>query len=393
MWVAGRLRHLTPANRKTSDEPKARHTGGLVPKRNQRRRRSLRPPEGIRLRTPSPPAATARTGTVRWRVHVGGAVYSAPCVTGGTVYVTGRGLWALDTADGTVRWTNPDAGHQSSPTTAGDTVYVAGYGWFFALDAADGRPRWRRRMNWHSHTQPLVANGLLHYVNGSRYLRTVDASTGRRRWRVKYRRKHWNDSAPVLADSTLYAVDDRGTVRAFDPATGALRWQQSTFARWPVTPLLHDGALYVGGRLGAEVYALDAATGEHRWKEWPGSTSANSVRTTPAIHGNTLYVGCEDHRLYALNATTGATRWHVTTGGPVASSPVVADGTVYFGSDDGHLWAASAENGRVRWKVKTGGPVESPVVTDGVVYVGSRDGYLYAIDAIDASPAPDKPST
>jgi hypothetical protein len=164
---------------------------------------------------------------------------------------------------------------------AGDTVYVAGHGWFFALDAADGRPRWRKLMNWNSRTQPLVANGLLHYVNGSRYLRTLDAATGRRRWRVKYKRKGWNDSAPVLADGTLYAVDDRGTVRAFDPATGAPRWQRSTFARWPATPMVHDGTLYLGG-LGADVYALDAATGKRRWQEWPGSQNVNSVRTTPS---------------------------------------------------------------------------------------------------------------
>lgn len=353
-------------------------------KRNQRRRRDRRPSEGNRQRTPDSPAATGgtgtpRSGTVRWRVHVGGAVYSAPYVADGTVYVTGQGLWAVDTADGTVRWTNPDAGHLSSPTVAGDTVYVAGSGRFFALDAADGRLRWRRLMNWNSHTQPVVSNGLVHYVNGSRYLRTVDAATGRRRWRAKYRRKHWNDSAPVLADGTLYAVDDRGTVRAFDPATGTLRWLQSTFARWPVTPLVHDGTLYLAEGLGPKVYALDAATGEHRWHAWPGSPNFHSVRTRPAIHGNTLYVGSEDHRLYALNATTGATRWRVSTDGPVSSSPVVADGTVYFGSDDGHVWAVSAENGRVRWKVRTGGPVESPVVADGVVYVGSKDGYLYAI--------------
>ncbi|MGW3410580.1 outer membrane protein assembly factor BamB family protein [Streptomyces sp. NPDC000888] len=369
-----------------------------MPKRSPRRRRSRRPLEGIQLRTPSSPAQTAGTGTgtagpgtVRWRVHVGGRVNSAPYVTDGTVYVTGRGVWAVDTADGSVRWTNADAGLTGSPTAAGDTVYASGHaphwGTLLALDAADGRPRWLRRMNWYSTTQPLVANGLLHYVNGSRYLRTVDAATGRRRWRAKYQRRGWGtESAPALADGILYAAGKDGTVWAFDPATGKVRWKQRIIGRLPATPLLHDGTVYVGDGLGPHVQALDGATGAFRWHTL--LDSLGSIRTTPAISGNTLYVGSQDHRLWALNATTGAIRWHVTTDGPIDSSPVVADGTVYFGSDDGHLWAISAENGRVRWKVRTGGPVMSPVVADGVLYVGSRDGYLYAIEA---SPDPGRP--
>ncbi|MCX5560847.1 PQQ-binding-like beta-propeller repeat protein [Streptomyces sp. NBC_00038] len=364
-----------------------------MPKRNpsRRRRTSRRPLEGIQLRTPNPPAQTVEPGTVRWRVHVGGKVHSAPYVTDGTVYVTGRGVWAVDGADGSVRWTNADAGLTGSPTAAGDTVYAAGYapywGTLLALDAADGRPRWRRRMGQYSFTQPLVANGLLHYVDGGRYLRTMDAATGRRRWRAKYQGKGWGTvSAPALADGILYAAAKDGTVWAFDAATGKVRWKETVYSQSPATPLLHDGTLYVGDGLGPHVRALDAATGAFRWRTL--LQSVGSVRTTPAISGNTLYVGCQDHRLWALNATTGAIRWHVTTDGPVDSSPVVADGTVYFGSDDGHLWAISAENGRVRWKVKTGGPVKSPVVADGVLYVGSGDGYLYAIEA---SPDPNGP--
>ncbi|MBW8797483.1 MAG: PQQ-binding-like beta-propeller repeat protein [Streptomyces sp.] len=271
----------------------------------------------------------------------------------------------------------------SAPPVVDDTVY-AGQDRFFALDAADGHTRWRRRMDRWSHTPPAVGGGLVHFVNGSRYLRTLDAATGRRRWRRKYRRIGWNRSAPVLADGALYAVDERGTVRAFDPATGRIRWQQSTFAIESRTPLVHDGSLYLADGLGHDVFAPDAATGEHRWQAWPDVQSVSSIATTPAIHGNTLYVGSQDHRLYALDATTGKTRWHVVTGGCVDSCPAVADETVYFGSDDGHLWAVRAENGRVRWKVQTGGRVESPVVADGAVYAGTRDGYLYAIDAVPA---------
>ena len=46
-----------------------------------------------------------------------------------------------------------------------------------------------------------------------------------------------------------------------------------------------------------------------------------------------VYVGSADGKVSALNATTGATVWTVTTGGGVQSSPAVANGIVYVGSD------------------------------------------------------------
>ena len=45
-----------------------------------------------------------------------------------------------------------------------------------------------------------------------------------------------------------------------------------------------------------------------------------------------VYVGSDDHNVYALNASTGAKLWSFTTGDYVDSSPAVANGVVYVGS-------------------------------------------------------------
>ena len=42
----------------------------------------------------------------------------------------------------------------------------------------------------------------------------------------------------------------------------------------------------------------------------------------------------DDHKVYALDASTGNVRWTYTTGNLVISSPAVAGGTVYIGSND-----------------------------------------------------------
>ena len=57
--------------------------------------------------------------------------------------------------------------------------------------------------------------------------------------------------------------------------------------------------------------------------------------SSPAVANGVVYVGSFDAKVYALNATTGATLWTATTGGDVISSPAVANGVVYVGSD-GH---------------------------------------------------------
>jgi PQQ-like domain len=66
------------------------------------------------------------------------------------------------------------------------------------------------------------------------------------------------------------------------------------------------------------------------------------------IAGRTVYVGSDDHKVYALDAANGHIRWTRTTGGSVVSSPAVAGGTVYVGSSDDKVYALNTTNGQVR---------------------------------------------
>jgi outer membrane protein assembly factor BamB len=86
-----------------------------------------------------------------------------------------------------------------------------------------------------------------------------------------------------------------------------------------------------------------------------------------------------DNHVYALDASSGELRWRYLTGGRVTSSPAVADGVVYVGSHDNYVYALDASSGELRWRYQTGHNVSSPAVAGGVVYVGSHDDYLYAI--------------
>jgi outer membrane protein assembly factor BamB len=119
---------------------------------------------------------------------------------------------------------------------------------------------------------------------------------------------------------------------------------------------------------------------------WKFKTGGN-VESSPAVVGDTVYIGSNDGNIYALNATDGNQQWTFHTDGAVRSSPVVTDDSVYVGSDDGHLYALDCDSGQKRWSAKLvdhhGGSYRidsSPVVSDGTVYVGSRSWCVYAVD-------------
>ncbi len=138
--------------------------------------------------------------------------------------------------------------------------------------------------------------------------------------------------------------------------------------------------------------------------------SAGKIFSSPSILNGIIYVGSEDHYLYAVELSSGKLLWKFKTGGTVDTSPAVYENVVYFGSFDGYYYAANATSGKLIWKFRTGGerlvgfkglwgmtpknlymedqydfyqssPVLNLIDRDLTVYFGSSDGNLYALDA------------
>ena len=141
-----------------------------------------------------------------------------------------------------------------------------------------------------------------------------------------------------------------------------------------ITP---NGIVYVGSD-DHNVYALNADTGMKIWNYTTGS----AVYSSPIVANRIVYMGSRDNNVYALNATTGMKVWSYTTRDAVQSSPTVTNGIVYVGSYDHNVYALNATTGMKVWSYTTGRVVySSPIVTNGIVYVGSDDHYVYALNA------------
>ncbi len=113
---------------------------------------------------------------------------------------------------------------------------------------------------------------------------------------------------------------------------------------------------------------------------------SRSVLSSPAVSGGYLVVGCKDHAVYCLNASTGKEVWNFKTDGEVNSSPAIEKGYVFVGSDDGWLYCLNFTSGHQIWKSEVGGKVRSsPAVTDGRVYIGSVQYDFLCFNASDGS--------
>jgi outer membrane protein assembly factor BamB len=310
---------------------------------------------------------------LKWKQTFGGAVDSSPAVVGSRLYVGSDdgNLYAIDTATGNIIWTFNDAGATLPAANCGGA----------------GLP-----CPWES--SPAVAT-----VGGQ----TVIFAG--------------NDN------NKLYAVRDDGTApfKLWEYTTiGAMPVRSS-----PVVTTIAGTQVVIFGADDDRLYALVASTGA-LYGGWPTNpyTPAGGGKfvTSPAILGQTIFIGSTDKKMYAVNLGNGVPLWIYPTigggaGGLIYSSPAVANvvvggvptDLVFFGSDDKNLYALVAASGVKQWSFTVGGKIDSsPAVavipnppplsacTPGptlAVIFGSFDHNLYAVRASDGTPCWTFPST
>ncbi len=115
--------------------------------------------------------------------------------------------------------------------------------------------------------------------------------------------------------------------------------------------------------------------------------AGDSIESSAAIVGGTVFIGSQKGELVALSLDNGSVYWKFSTGNPIGeSSPAYANGAVYIGDLGGWLNALNANDGRKLWAFKTNGEIKSsPVVIGDRVLIGSYDETLYCLNARNGS--------
>jgi len=194
---------------------------------------------------------------------------------------------------------------------------------------------------------------------------------------------------PAISGDLVYLGAYNGKVYAYDKNNLRLQWTYPPGKDDYLEPIIGgvtvaDGRVFFGvsdeNSDVYNVYALDALNGNELWKYKTGG----KVWSTPAINGDTLYIGSFDHYLYALNTADGSLRWRFATEGAISASPLYAGGTVYIGSFDQYLYAVDAASGGERWKFKGENWFwAKPVKVGDAIYAGCLDGNVYVLGADD----------
>jgi outer membrane protein assembly factor BamB len=274
----------------------------------------------------------------------------------------------------------------ASPATAasGDVVYVGSHGGdFCALDAASGKPIWRRAIGSVS-SKALVDRGRIFVGTDDGALLSLDTFDGAQKWR--YQTKGAILHEPVAVGELIVFATDADHVVAVERATGKWRWQYDRETPEEFTLRGHAG---VGAGAG-QVYVgfadgfLVALTGERGEAVWVRSLRGKAehfvdVDATPVYANGVVYAASSAGGLYGLDARDGAEKWRAAI-----------EGVNAIAADEERVYAAAADEGlhaldlagHVLWRQGTyhaGDPGRPRIFGDYLIFNTAETG-LYVVD-------------
>jgi alcohol dehydrogenase (cytochrome c) len=145
-------------------------------------------------------------------------------------------------------------------------------------------------------------------------------------------------------------------------------WSLDDGERQQITPLVHDGVMFVSTAVNNKVQALNAATGDLIWENSLGPRLENQVNATAramVLHGNQLFYPATDATMYALDARTGKVNWKFkisSYGRDKVGGMMIADGKLIAGlgvcdeaslEDRCFIAAYDVKDGHQIWKFST----------------------------------------
>jgi outer membrane protein assembly factor BamB len=210
---------------------------------------------------------------------------------------------------------------------------------------------WKFNTNGPVIAQPQTDSAAVYCLSKPGTVYGVNQTDGKQIWKTNL-----GDSAEeafLLKNDVLYEGTQRGFIFAVEKKKGKQLWNQKLEGESFLTmPAADETNIYFSGAQGT-VVALKQGTGAFLWKFKTGSTCS----TTPFLKNNTLFIGCDDHFLYAIDSAAGYVRWKFNAGYPVKGSPVADSEYVFVGNEDGIFYCLQASNGNLKWKLKTGGAI------------------------------------
>lgn len=319
------------------------------------------------------------TKNVAWKTPIPGRAWSSPVLVGGKLYLT--------TA----------TGEKSS------TVLRA-----LCLDAESGKILWDTELfrpaakltkvlhqkNSQASPTPIVDGERMYAHFGHLGTAALDLS-GKVVWRqtVEFPPAHGNGGSPVLVDGLLVFNCDGVRdpfVCALDAKTGEVRWKtprktpakQQFSVATPHVITLEDGTRQLVSPGSGFVGGYDLKDGKEIWRVRYGN--GYSVVPRPAFANGVIVLssGYDSALTLAVrpagargDVTESHVAWQNKKAAPNTPSPLIVGDEVYLVSDKGIVTCADVRSGKVHWTDRVEGNYSaSPVAAEGRIYFQNEEG-------------------
>lgn len=274
-------------------------------------------------------------------------------------------------------------------------MFVAVQNLLLMFEPGTATPTWMYATAGAIPRSPVVGpDGLVRVHSTDGHLHFVDA-LGRAAFPPVVVGEALGSASPLvdLFNNTWVCRFDGGLIRVDASGQTTSRPFFRTRRRFDCTGLILGNMLYVGCE-DHFLYAvpLGADVGENAWASMPdrGRTGCAINGSIALGRGPTLLVAGHDDALRAFGLD-GVERWSTPLPGQVLGSPIVDEnGSIYLGlaqnprnqSPRGMLIAVDAGSHQIKWRYDAPAPIESTPVLgdDGTLYFGDNDGTLHAID-------------
>lgn len=296
-------------------------------------------------------------------------------------------VYSVDAKSGEVKWkTHVDGAVQATPVLYNSALWVITVnGHLYKLSYKTGEVISDREINATDvEGTPLPYNGNL-LVPAGNTLYYINTGTLADIWT-------FNAGSIISSSPTLHNIPDIATPAIFISTMGnrVIALDNDGTQLWQFSPsggqsfysspcVVNDSFLYIGNTNG-NMYAVNTQDGSQKWV----FTTQGQILSSPIQIGGNVLFGSNDRNFYSVDSATGLLRWKVQASDMIASSPAVANQYVYFGSYDGKMYCVDIIDGHVKWTRQTFGLINaSPLIYKDAVYIGSYDKNLYKLDTAD----------
>ena len=319
------------------------------------------------LRTPPTEKFAVNNGNRDW----------GPSTIAGNLIVAGgpsggAGLHAVDLTTGKLKWSYHPAdlnGSVSTPPAIVRDLAIAPYGAanpgaVIAVSLTTGKAVWRA-LDPATNTTVVAANNLVFVQTKDQNFVALEAATGKEVWRRAFSKRRFCTARPAAHDGVVYislGVDavagdasrpDGFDLLALDATTGQERWRYRAAAEYGsagvclTAPVVTASTIY--GWAESRLYAVDRASGRERWK--PMETRAmvdgrmRLVEVTGLMDAGAVLVGMMPSALVAYDKSSGKTAWELPGTFSVSSPSLAVAGSVLYFQGSPQTKPATASRG------------------------------------------------